>query len=192
MPFKLLKLLPVTMLCTVFTACTANLPDAASSASRISAAANPLSKEGQIARIRLQIVAAQVQGLGQVNIDSQGLLQADGADFRISSSDNAAALTGQVQNNLLELPVEQLGKGPYTIEITLPGGQVLTATLQDTLYADETRVLRAENVQIRQTEQNCGDNCTQIGGDVNQTQQNVTVEGNSCMGIGNQCSTPAN
>lgn len=149
---------------------------------------NPLSKEGQIARIRLQIQVADLKELANAPTDVNGLLQANGASFHVSSLDGQERVQGQVEENSLLLPTAQLGAGPYLIEITLPTGQVLQAKIQDTLNAGETRVFTAENVTVRSNEQNCGDNCTQIAGDVKIEQRDLNVDGQNCVGVNVTCS----
>lgn len=151
------------------------------------AAANPLEKEGQSARLQLEIVAAQVTGLKNAPVDAQGFLQAKGAQFSIAGADGQERLSGVAETNTLLVPTAKLGSGPYQLSLTLPTGQVLEAHLQETLKAGETRILRAEQIQVRSVVQDCGDNCTQIGGDVNIEQKDTTVNGSNCVGIGNQC-----
>lgn len=180
----------ILILCCGLAACAPSAPQTpvatVLNAPITEASANPLQKEGQLI---LEIQAAEVKGLEQAPTDTRGLLKADGAGFRIARENGPELVSGKVSANMIRLPAEKLGKGPYLLTLTLVSGEVLEVRLQDTISAGDRRVIRAEMVKV--VNQTCGNNCVQIGDDVNTNQTNTRIEGPNCPGVGNTCSAPA-
>lgn len=156
-------------------------PKASAAPEMVSASINPLQKRGQIL-IRIQV--NQVQGLEKAPQDAEGFLQADGASFKIKRENGPELASGQVNENAIVVDPAVVGKGPYELEIRLPGGESLLAKLLDTLNAGETRVLGSENVQVINS-------TNTAGGSIN-NQNNTYVGGNNCPGEHTQCSSGQN
>lgn len=144
---------------------------------------NPMGSEGQRVYLKLQIAVAEVKGLEQAPKNAQGLLDAQGATFKVAQENGAELATGSLSDNTITVPAEQLGNGPYILRITLPTGEILNVRLQDTLSAGETRVIRSSQVTVTNSQQCEGDNCVAVGGDVNVEQKNVTVGGDNCVAL---------
>ncbi len=151
---------------------------------------NPLEKEGQIARFLLRVKPAELETPfeGNLSVNAEGYLEVPEASFKVLGGQGEQRITGQVKANALELPVQELGKGPYRLEITLSDEALLTAELEDVL-PEETRVLTARHVQIVPVNQSCeGGGCSQVSG--NTTIRTGSVQ-DACVGVVVNCSLHA-
>lgn len=156
--------------------------------------ANPLEKKGQIAHIILRVKPADLAEppLTTLELDAKGFLVVqENAPFTVLSDQGKNKFTGQVKGNTLTLPVSELGKAPYRIEVPLPGDALMVSELNDELFSEETRVLTAKQVRIVSNTQSCGSDCTQINGSGNTTVNAKDIEAVvNCVGITVNCNLP--